>query len=127
MFDENDFKISMEKELRLRMINDEINHCNDVPELRKQLIHVTRLFTQYQHLLEVAVKRLIVNDLKKYMELDKLEASESEIMAAPTPDSGSGGLQNINAELPLTAVQTTDITEEIAIDITLLNDLPDVP
>jgi len=45
----------------------------------------------------------------------------------PTPGGGSGGLQNINAELPLTAVQTTAITEEIAIDITLLNDLPDAP
>ena len=76
MFNEDDFKISMEKELRLRMINDEINHCDDIPELRKQLIHVTRLFTQYQHLLEVAVKQLIVSDLNEYMELDKLEASK---------------------------------------------------
>ena len=73
MFDEEDFKISMEKELRLRMVNDEINHCDNVEELRKQLIHVTRLFTQYQHLLEVAVKQLIVSDLKDYMSLDKIE------------------------------------------------------
>jgi len=76
VFKEEDFKISMEKELRLRMVNDEINHCDNVEELRKQLINVTRLFTQYQHLLEIAVKQLMVQDLNKYMELDKLEASK---------------------------------------------------
>jgi len=63
MFQEDDFKISMEKELRLRMVNDEINHCDNIDELRKQLINVTRLFTQYQHLLEVAVKQLMVQDI----------------------------------------------------------------
>ena len=63
MFSKEDFEISMEKELRLRMINDEINHCDDIDELRKQLINVTRLFTQYQHLLEIAVKQLMVQDI----------------------------------------------------------------
>jgi len=63
MFKSSDFEISMEKELRLRMVNDEINHCDDIDELRKQLINVTRLFTQYQHLLEVAVKQLMVQDI----------------------------------------------------------------
>ncbi len=62
MFKPTDFEISMEKELRLRMVNDEINHCDNIDELRKQLINVTRLFTQYQHLLEVAVKQLLVQD-----------------------------------------------------------------
>tara|TARA_R110002050_G_scaffold299714_1_gene466086 strand:+ start:225 stop:464 length:240 start_codon:yes stop_codon:yes gene_type:complete len=63
MFNKEDFEITMEKELRLRVINDEINHCHDLEELRKQLINVTRLFTQYQHLLEIAVKQLLVQDL----------------------------------------------------------------
>ena len=63
MFKSSDFEISMEKELRLRMVNDEINHCDDIDELRKQLINVTRLFTQYQHLLEIAVKQLMVQDI----------------------------------------------------------------
>ena len=63
MFSKEDFNISMEKELRLRMVNDEINHCDNIDELRKQLINVTRLFTQYQHLLEIAVKQLMVQDI----------------------------------------------------------------
>ena len=73
MFNQEDFKISMEKELRLRMVNDEINHCDDIDELRKQLINVTRLFTQYQHLLEIAVKQLMVQDGYALLTSDKIE------------------------------------------------------
>jgi len=73
MFKSSDFEISMEKELRLRMVNDEINHCDDIEELRKQLINVTRLFTQYQHLLEVAVKQLMVQDGYALLTSDKIE------------------------------------------------------
>lgn len=76
MFNEDDFKISMEKELRLRMVNDEINHCDNVEELRKQLINVTRLFTQYQHLLEIAVKQLMVQDGLAFLSSDKIEVSK---------------------------------------------------
>ena len=66
----------MEKELRLRMVNDEINHCSDVKELRKQLINVTRLFTQYQHLLEVAVKQLMVQDGYAILTSDKIGVTD---------------------------------------------------
>ena len=75
MFAKEDFEISMEKELRLRMVNDEINHCDNIEELRKQLINVTRLFTQYQHLLEVAVKQLMVQDGYAILTSDKIEVS----------------------------------------------------
>jgi len=73
MFKPSDFEISMEKQLRLRMVNDEINHCDNVEELRKQLINVTRLFTQYQHLLEVAVKQLMVQTVSDLDLFDKIE------------------------------------------------------
>lgn len=73
MFAKEDFEISMEKELRLRMVNDEINHCEDIAELRKQLINVTRLFTQYQHLLEVAVKQLMVQSISDLEMFGKIE------------------------------------------------------
>ncbi len=76
MFSEEDFKISMEKELRLRVVNDEINHCDDIDELRKQLINVTRLFTQYQHLLEIAVKQLMVQEGYALLIPDKIEISK---------------------------------------------------
>ena len=73
MFSKEDFSISMEKELRLRMVNDEINHCDNVEELRKELINVTRLYTQYQHLLEIAIKQLMVQDEYALLTSDKIE------------------------------------------------------
>ena len=76
MFSKEDFQISMEKELRLRMVNDEINHCHDIDELRKQLINVTRLFTQYQHLLEVAVKQLMVQGISDLDISDKMKVTK---------------------------------------------------
>lgn len=76
MFQPSDFEISMEKQLRLRMINDEINNCDDIDELRKQLINVTRLFTQYQHLLEVAVKQLMVQSLNDLEMFDKIKVPD---------------------------------------------------
>jgi hypothetical protein len=75
MFSKEDFEISMEKELRLRMVNDEINNCDNVEELKAQLINVTRLFTQYQHLLEVAVKQLMVQDGYSLITADIKESS----------------------------------------------------
>ncbi len=76
MFKPTDFEISMEKELRLRIVNDEINHCEDIDELRKQLINVTRLFTQYQHLLEIAVKQLLVQNISDLDLLDKIDVTQ---------------------------------------------------
>ena len=76
MFESDDFKISMEKELRLRMVNDEINHCDNVEELRKQLINATRLFTQYQHLLEITIKQLMIQDINMSAISDKIEVSK---------------------------------------------------
>jgi hypothetical protein len=58
------------------MINDEINNCDDIDELRKQLINVTRLFTQYQHLLEVAVKQLMVQSLNDLEMFDKIKVPD---------------------------------------------------
>ena len=76
MFKPEDFQISMEKELRLRMVNDEINHCDNVEELQKQLINVTRLFTQYQHLLEICIKQLMVQDINNLEILDKIKLTK---------------------------------------------------
>ena len=55
------------------MVNDEINHCDNVEELRKELINVTRLYTQYQHLLEIAIKQLMVQDGYALLTSDKIE------------------------------------------------------
>lgn len=76
MFKPEDYEIPLEMQLKLRVINDEINNCNDIDELRNQLIAVTKIFTQYKQLLEIAVKGLIEKDLEAFGLLDKIEVSK---------------------------------------------------
>ena len=65
MFNAEDFEISLEEELKLRIIEDEIKNCYNVEELQKQLITVTRLFQSYQQLLSKVAIRVIQADLDK--------------------------------------------------------------
>ena len=46
-----DFVLPLEKELRLKVIDQEIRSCEDLKELQSQLIRVTKLFMTHQHLL----------------------------------------------------------------------------
>ncbi len=73
MFTKEDFQISMEKELALRVVNDEINACENIDELRKQLINITRLWTQSQHLLQIALTQLLTQEGYTCLTSDKIE------------------------------------------------------
>lgn len=60
MFDKNDFELSVEKKLRLRMDNDEINQCKNIETLRNALIAVNRQNALYQHLIGITLKNSLV-------------------------------------------------------------------
>lgn len=51
MFKPEDFEVPLEKQLKLRIINKEIDECNDVEELKNQLKQCVKQLTNYQHLL----------------------------------------------------------------------------
>lgn len=74
MFSKEDFELPMEKSLKLRVIADEINNCNDVEELRRQLINCAESLMRYQHLLAVVVE----DSLKK--ELERLTPGAAKII-----------------------------------------------
>ena len=78
MFKPSDFEISLEKQLRLKLINDEINNCNNIEELRTQLINLIKQHVQYQQLLEVAVKQLVAYDNESYFLSDKIEVPKEK-------------------------------------------------
>lgn len=78
MFKPSDFEISLEKQLRLKLINDEINNCNNIEELRTQLISLIKQHVQYQQLLEVAVKQLVAYDNESYFLSDKIEVPKEK-------------------------------------------------
>lgn len=70
MFDANDFEIPLEKQLRLRIINEEIDGCTDVDVLREHLKKCVRSLQTYQHLLNEVLKKQLEynrNQLKDTM------------------------------------------------------------
>jgi len=67
MFKPEDFHLSMEKELKKRVIFDDINSCDDLETLRNSLRQVTDQLMKYQQLLDATLRQLLD------MELTKLE------------------------------------------------------
>ena len=63
MLSKDAFKLSMEAELKLRVITDEVNECRDIDELRKQLIASAKLIMHYQQMLNTILKQVIHKDL----------------------------------------------------------------
>ena len=66
MFKPEDFELPMEKKLRMRVIADEIEKCDNVEEIKKQLVTCAESLMRYQHLLAVVLE----DSLKK--ELDRM-------------------------------------------------------
>ena len=73
MFESEDFEMSLESQLRLRVIEDEIRHCGDDKELQEQLIKVTKLFVSYQQLLTKVTERLLQHEMAGVMGKDTME------------------------------------------------------
>ena len=71
MFDQKDFELPLEKQLKMRIIMDEIDHCDDVEVLRKSLKDTATQLATYQQLLGKAVEQKLLGDLEKYYD-DKI-------------------------------------------------------
>ena len=63
MLNQDAFKLSMETELKLRVITDEVSECRDIEELRKQLIASAKLIMHYQQMLNTVLQQVIHKDL----------------------------------------------------------------
>ena len=76
MFKSDDFELSLEQQLKLRVVNDEIDNCTSVEELRKELKAATTLLMKYQKIIHTLVKDQIEKDLTAFGLLIK-EAEDS--------------------------------------------------
>lgn len=75
MFTPEDFKVPLEKMLKMRVVNDEIDRCENIKELKTQLKETARLVMVYQHLLGKIAKQQIAGELKDWMgEIDGLDS-----------------------------------------------------
>ena len=66
------FELSIEAQLKMRVITDEVDQCSDVEELRKQLIASARLIMHYQQMLNSILKEVIDKDLNDMIAEKKL-------------------------------------------------------
>ena len=63
MFEPSDFEMPLEKQLRIRVIDKEIDECTDIDALRENLKQCAASLMKYQHLLSVTLRKQIENDL----------------------------------------------------------------
>ena len=66
MFNTEDFELSLEQQLKLRVVNDEIDQCTSVEALQKELKSATTLLMKYQKIINTLVKEQITKDLKDF-------------------------------------------------------------
>tara|TARA_R100001224_G_scaffold103442_1_gene76168 strand:+ start:193 stop:423 length:231 start_codon:yes stop_codon:yes gene_type:complete len=66
MFKPEDFQLSLEALLKLRVVNDDIDKCTDVEVLREQLKNSVRLLMNYQQIIQSVLKEQITKDLTDF-------------------------------------------------------------
>ena len=71
MFQPGDFELPLEIKLNLRVVNDEIDNCDDVKELREQLKKSTELMMNYQNIMNKMLRKQIEKNLTDFT--DKIE------------------------------------------------------
>ena len=66
MFEASDFELPLEKQLRIRVIDKEIDECKDIDALRENLKQCAVSLLKYQHLLSVTLRKQIESDLESF-------------------------------------------------------------
>ena len=74
MFEAEDFQLSMESQLKLRVISDEINNCQNIEALKEQLKGCVKMTMTYQQMLQKVLERTIIRDLDDWIEKIEQEA-----------------------------------------------------
>ena len=65
MFKSEDFELPLEKQLRMRVITQEIDECDNVDALRENLKQCAESLMKYQHLLSVTLAKQIESDINR--------------------------------------------------------------
>ena len=83
MFAKEDFELPLEKQLRMRIIKEEIDNCTDVEALRDNLKQCVESLQTYQHLLNVVLTKQIENELTQWE--DKIVKEINKMMKDGEP------------------------------------------
>ena len=63
MFSADDFEIPLEKQLKMRVVLDEIDKCSDVKQLQDNLKECAKSLQTYQHLLTITLQKQLQQEL----------------------------------------------------------------
>ena len=72
MLNPDAFELSMEAQLKMRVITDEVENCTNIEELREQLLASAKLIMRYQQMLNSVLKEVIERDLSDFMDAQKM-------------------------------------------------------
>lgn len=66
------FELTMEAQLKMRVITDEVENCTNIDELREQLLASAKLIMRYQQMLNSVLKEVIERDLSEFVDAQKM-------------------------------------------------------
>lgn len=66
MFTEEDFKVPLEKQLKMRLLCDEVDNCKDVAQLQENLKACAESLMHHQHLLSILCRQQLIQELEKW-------------------------------------------------------------
>ena len=66
MLNPEDFQMPLEKQLKLRLVFDDVEKCKDITVLQNRLKQVSQQLLQYQHLLGKVLEEQLMSELKKW-------------------------------------------------------------
>ncbi len=72
MFKKEDFDLTLEELLKLRVVKDEINSCSDIDQLKGHFVDSIELLMKYQHILN----RLLLDQIE--VNIGELDIKEME-------------------------------------------------
>ena len=78
MFKPEDFELPLEKQLRLRVIDKEVDDCDDRDQLKENLKTCAFTLMRYQHILAQITKRQITAELKNFDIMEIVQGSDSD-------------------------------------------------
>jgi predicted DNA-binding protein YlxM (UPF0122 family) len=78
MFSSEDFEIPLEKQLKMRLVYDDIDSCTDRDALKENLKECVEQLVKYQHLLTLAIKKTIESELAGIVDFAELGIAEKK-------------------------------------------------
>ena len=78
MFNQEDFELPLEKQLRLRVVTKEVDECTDIKALQENLKQCAESLMRYQHLLGKAVEANLMNAMTDWIDTMKEEVQTKD-------------------------------------------------